>query len=217
MYQGWKKQIQETYGVDIDRQLFGALGDRAVLYTLSSGDKADGLAIYVAVNDPTSLTGALDALSGFFSQGKTLFEKSQIKGTPVWRLKNEFQSPNAQSVAYAITHEWLIVSIGDPTQMQDLIEGADNHQIENSALKNETVNETLKDPTLVGFSHRPLREVLTDIAMIAKESRHKSASLHEVEEEEEIPEFDDVKESLLWYSRYTPGVIETNLRIIYEK
>jgi len=214
MYQGWKKQIQETYGVDFDKQLFGSLGDRAILYTTASGEKSDSLALYVAVNDPISLTGALDAISGFFTQGKALFEKSQIAGTPVWRLKNEFQSANTQSVAYAITHDWLIVSVGDPTQMQDLIEGADNHQIDNKTFKNDIVNEIMKDPTLVSFSHRPLKEILTDIAMIIKETHRKTVSPKSEEPDEDIPEFDDVKESMLIYTRYSSGVVETNLRII---
>lgn len=224
IYQGWQKQLEDAQGVNIDRQLFGAFGNRYVLFSRGSRQNLEGSALYVAVNDPVALQSGLEALFGFFAQGKELFDKEKIGNVPVWRLKSEFQQASAPPIAYAITPQWLIVSIGDPTQMQELIENANHTQIEHAAFESEAVKEVLAQPAATTLSHRPLKVALENFAaaLIQVQERQQAQDAGQEGEgndepapvAQEVPTFDDVKESLILWNESRPGSLLMSIKII---
>lgn len=221
IYQGWQKQLKESQGVNIDKQLFGSFGNKYVFFSRGTPDKPEGSALYFAVNDAVALQGGLEAFFGFFAQGKEFFEREKIAGVPVWRLKSEFQSANAPAVAYAIAPQWLIVSVGDPTQMQELIEDANAQQVGNSVFANDEIKQILATPAVSTFSHRPLRVALENFAAALIEVQERQQAAQEGENnlkkppvEREIPSFDDVKESLIMWNESRPGSVMTTIKII---
>ncbi len=224
MYEGWKKQVKDKYGVEIDQQLFGAIGDRYVMFTRGVGDEEKEIALYVAVNDAPALQASIDAVLGFFTEGKPMFDREKIGGVPVWRLKSEFQGKNAPPVAYAITPQWLIVSIGDPTQIQDLIEAADNnHETANKVFGRDEVREILANPSASGISYRPLKDIMNDVAAAAievqkrqmkKDSGGDDEDDDAAADEMEAPSFDDVNESVISFSESRPGLVGVTIKIV---
>lgn len=228
IYQGWQKQLEEAQGVNIDRQLFGAFGNRYVLFSRGSRQNLEGSALYVAVNDPVALQSGLEALFGFFAQGKELFDKEKIANVPVWRLKSEFQQASAPPIAYAITPQWLIVSVGDPTQMQELIENASHTQVEHTGFESEQIKNVLGQPAATTLSYRPLKVALENFAaaLVQVQERQQAEDAEQGDDQQqddaqarapaarEVPSFDDVKESLILWNESRPGDLLMNIKII---
>lgn len=218
IYQGWAKQLEESQGVNIEKQLFGSFGNKYVLFTRGQPGKSEGSAIYMAVNDAVALQGGLDAFFGFFAQGKDFFDKEKIGGVPVWRLKSEFQSSSAPPIAYAITPQWLIVSMGDPTQMQELIEDATHATVSNPIFANDEVIEVLANPSVTTFSHRPLRGALANLAATLQEiearQQAKEEGTQKPSPKREVPSFDDVKESVIIWNESRPGSVTATIKVI---
>lgn len=214
MYEGWKKQIQTDYGIDFDRQFIGSFGDRVIAF--SSPDESENMAYYIAINDAVSFQGGLDSVIGFFTQGKSPFEKEKIGATTVWRLKSESQAPDAPAVAYAITPQWLIVSVGDPTQMQDLIEAA-SLRIDrplNKILESPQAKEVLSNPNLISFSSQSLKVVLSEASIAARQAKLRHQGDKANDDEIQPPSFDDVKSTVMVYTEVKPGSVISTLKII---
>ena len=219
IYQGWQQQLQQSYGVDIDRQLLGALGTRYV-YVKHEAEE-EGNALYIALNDSVALQGALEGLANFVAQGKELFEREKIADVPVWRLKSEFQSANAPSIAYAITPQWLIVSIGDPTQMEDLIENARHTSADHPFFARASTQELLSHPELTSLGCRPLKVLLSSaVAAWSEVERRQAARSGDnaapppPAEQDDLPTFDDVTENVAMWSENRPGSVLSTFKII---
>ncbi len=218
IYQGWSQQLEASQGVNIDKQLFGALGNKYVFFTRGTKDRPEGSALYLAVNDAVALQGGLDAFFGFFAQGKEFFDREKIAGIPVWRLKSEFQSANAPPIAYAITPQWVIVSVGDPTQMQELIENAAKTQVESPIFARDAVKEVLANPSVTTFSHRPLKIALANVAaavmQINERQEQEKGAPAKPSAQKDFPSFHDVTESVIMWNENRPGSVMATIKII---
>jgi hypothetical protein len=232
MYDGWAKELETSSGVNIDRQIFGALGERYIVYSRTDKGDIPSTAVLVALNDSVAFQGGVDALLNFISQGKDLFTKDKVGSTTVWRLKSEFQGNSSPAIAYAITPSWLIVSIGNPTQMQDLVESVQSQSKNTNSFESmheafnwPTVKEVLSNPSIVGFAERPLKDVMNDffvayLEVKKRESARKTLSENPEDDESLTPEdfvapvFDDVNESVLFQTESRPGAMVTTIKIV---
>lgn len=217
MYQGWRDQLKEKYGVDFDKQFFGALDTRYVTYVPSdAGDYASSATcFYLALNDSASLQASIQALTSFFSAGKELFDREDIANVPVWRVKSSLQPSGTPPVAYAITPKWFILSIGAPTQIQDLIERAEQSQIDNSILQRPGIRQMLSEPSLTSFGYRPLGKVMQSLAQVAQEVQRRQATTEGAPAEQtEIPSFEDITEGLVGTTTSRDGSLTWNLQVV---
>ncbi len=216
IYQGWQKQVQENYGVSFESQVFGSLGTSYAMFKRQSASgAAPSSALYLALEDPIAFQGGIDALIKFFTEDKSLFDKEKIANVTVYRLKSEFQSPNAPALAYAIAPHYLIVSLGDPAQMQELIENTQRHEVVHSAFASPEAQAALAHPYLSGLVHRPLRGLLEDLAAGFIEVRqHQQAAAGAPTVEPDVPSFDDVEETLLAATESMQGRLSVTLSII---
>jgi hypothetical protein len=183
IYNGWEKQILDSYGVAVDHQLFGAMGTHYISYGIADEQGGHTRVMLMELKDCVAFKQALEAVIEFFSQGKTYFDKQTVSGTTIYRLKGEFQANSASSIAYAISPKWLIICAGGPSEIANVVE----------SLSTERLCPLWKLPALKGmddqripltsFGYRTMANFWDDLATMAlefdfqKSSRDKTAPL----------------------------------------
>jgi hypothetical protein len=110
----WEQEV----GVKIRDDLFGATDDEMVQAVKVGKDGAQSQVLGIKLKDQARFQSAIETLKGLAGDGLELFEESSFAGQKIFALKSSLPTGDDESasgigqVAYAITKDYLLVSMG---------------------------------------------------------------------------------------------------------
>ncbi len=119
--------FEDQTGTWIRRDLFGSLGDQWLTMTFlseqplspSSAPYASTTVYALALKDADLFDRTLRAIFQAVGQGGELFEESELRGVTIRTLSGV--ESLGLFMAYAIVDEWLLISVGEPGHLNQLI------------------------------------------------------------------------------------------------
>jgi len=138
LVEGQIKGLNKQLGVDLERDLFGSLGDEVIaVNAMRPGASADAPVpitefdqLYAfSLQNSTAFTNAVDALKRMMGpQADKLFEKREYLNQTIYTYTAAKTAPGQKGFSYAITPKYLFIGVGSAAVIETALQGLDGKQ-----------------------------------------------------------------------------------------